>query len=154
MLAALTIGWKDELLEGLAGLTRRWAGRVAMVVTALLLLAGVAAAADRVSAVRGGRFDPNGGTDPAAIVAAGRMDRKAPALGLVDQHGEVVRTEDYRGTLLVTLRLRPLRHRLPGDRDLPEARQLGSTPRRSSQTSTRGAIHRPGCRQLPKPGAR
>jgi cytochrome oxidase Cu insertion factor (SCO1/SenC/PrrC family) len=103
MLAALTIGWKDELLEGLAGLTRRWAGRVAMAGTALALLAGVAAAADRVSVVRGGRFDPNGGSDPAAIVAAGRMDRKAPPLGLVDQHGQVVRTEDYRGqTLLVT----------------------------------------------------
>ena len=103
MLAALAIGWKDELLEALAGLTHRWAGRVVMVATALVLLAGVAAAADRVSAVRGGVFDPNGGTDPAAIVAAGRMDRKAPALGLVDQYGEVARTEDYRGqAVLVT----------------------------------------------------
>ncbi len=103
MLAALTIGWRDELREGLTALAHGWAGRLVMAVTALAVLAGVAAAADRVSTVAGGAFDPNGGTDPAAIVAAGRMDRKAPALGLVDQLGEVVRTEGYRGqTLLVT----------------------------------------------------
>lgn len=103
MLAALTIGWREELREGLAALAHGWVGRVVMAGTALCVLAGVAAAADRVSAVRGSAFDPNAGTDPAAIVAAGRMDRKAPALNLVDQHGEVVRTEDYQGrTLLVT----------------------------------------------------
>lgn len=103
MLAALMIGWRDELREGLSALAHGWAGRIAMAVTALALLAGVAAAADRVSAVQGSAFDPNGGTDPAAIVEAGRMDRVAPALNLVDQHGAVVRTEEYRGrTLLVT----------------------------------------------------
>jgi cytochrome oxidase Cu insertion factor (SCO1/SenC/PrrC family) len=103
MLAALAIGWKEELREGLSALAHGWAGRLAMAAAALCLLAGVAAAADRVSAVRGSAFDPNGGTDPAAIVEAGRMDRAAPALNLVDQYGAVVRTEEYRGrALLVT----------------------------------------------------
>lgn len=103
MLAALMIGWREELREGLAGLANRWAGRVALAATALALLTGVAAAADRVSAVRGSVFDPTGGRDPAAVVAAGRMNRAAPALGLVDQHGAVVRTEAFRGrTFLVS----------------------------------------------------
>ena len=102
MLAALMIGWGPALRQGLAELGRVWPGRLAMAAVLLMTSAGVAAAAGRVAALKAGTFDPNGGTDPAAVVAAGRMDRKAPMLGLVDQRGEVVETGDFAGrTVLV-----------------------------------------------------
>jgi cytochrome oxidase Cu insertion factor (SCO1/SenC/PrrC family) len=97
MLAALLTGWGRELREGLATLARGWAGRLALLGTALSVLAGAAFAADRVATVRSTAFDPRGGPQPGAIVAAGRMDRKAPALGLVDQHGAPAEIEAYRG---------------------------------------------------------
>jgi cytochrome oxidase Cu insertion factor (SCO1/SenC/PrrC family) len=103
MLTALLVGWGREVREGLAGLARGWAGRVALAGTALCLLTGATFAADRVAGIRASSFDPNGGPDPRAIVAAGRMDRKAPALDLVDQSGAKVSIEAYRGrTVLVT----------------------------------------------------
>ena len=103
MLAALLVGWGRELREGLTALTRGWAGRVALTGTALCLLTGATFAADRVAVMRAGSFDPNGGPDPRSIVAAGRMDRKAPALDLVDQSGGKVSIEAWRGrTVLVT----------------------------------------------------
>lgn len=101
MLAALTIGWGEALREGLAGLSGRWGGRIALVLVALAVLAGGVAAADRVVAVRDSSFDPTSGDDPAAIVAAGRMDRAAPRLDLVDQRGDTVRTAAFRGAPLL-----------------------------------------------------
>jgi cytochrome oxidase Cu insertion factor (SCO1/SenC/PrrC family) len=101
MLAALTIGWRDALREGLSGLSRRWVGRIALAAVALAMLAGGAAAADRVSTLRDNTFDPTAGDDPAAIVAAGRMDRAAPRLDLVDQRGDTVRTAAFRGAPLL-----------------------------------------------------
>lgn len=101
MLAALLIGWGPALREGLAGLGRSWPGRLAMALVLLVSSAGVAAAAGRVVTLRAATFDPTAGTDPAAVVAAGRMDRKAPMLGLVDQHGTVVETGDYAGQAVI-----------------------------------------------------
>lgn len=101
MLVALWIGWRGELREGLTGLSSRWMGRLVLAATALAVLTGVAAAADRVSSLGGSRFDPSGGPDPRAIVTAGRMDRKAPALGLVDQHGTPAVIESFRGRIVL-----------------------------------------------------
>lgn len=103
MLAALAVGWGKALREGLTGLASHWSGRLALGAALVALLAGGAAAAERVVAVRGARFDPTSGDDPAAIVAAGRMDRSAPPLGLVDQHGVPAHLAGYAGRpLLVT----------------------------------------------------
>ena len=96
MLAALLVGWRDALREGVAWLGRAWPGRLVLALAALVLLAGGTLAAERIAGVRRSSFDPQGGDDPAAVVAAGRMDRAAPKLDLVDQNGRVVRTEEFR----------------------------------------------------------
>lgn len=129
MLAALLVGWRDAVREGLAGLVRaRW-GRVALGAVLLGLAVGGSAALARVAAAAGVRFDLQGGDDPAAIVAAGRMDRAAPRLDLGDQHGTLVRTEEFRGRpWLVTFAYAHCTTVCPAIvRDLLEARRrLGS----------------------------
>ena len=103
MLAALIVGWGGELREGLTSLWRGRVGRLAVTGTVLGILTGGAIAIERVAALSATAFDPAAGPDPRAVVAAGRMDRKAPALGLVDQHGAPASMESYRGrTVLVT----------------------------------------------------
>jgi cytochrome oxidase Cu insertion factor (SCO1/SenC/PrrC family) len=97
MLAALLTGWRDAVREGCAALARGWSGRLAMVLAGLLMLTGSTLAAERILSVRDGQFDPEGGPDPRGVVVAGRMDRAAPALDLVDQHGRGVRTSEFRG---------------------------------------------------------
>lgn len=97
MLAALLIGWRNAVREGLNALVGRWSGRLALAALALLMLGGTTLAAERIASVRGTRFDPESGRDPLAVVSAGRMDRAAPALDLIDQHGRVATTTEYRG---------------------------------------------------------
>ncbi len=97
MLAALLTGWRDALREGLSSLGRIWPGRVALGALGVGLLAGAGAAAQRVATLRGASFDPSAGRDPESVVAAGRMDRAAPALNLGNQRGTVITTGDFRG---------------------------------------------------------
>lgn len=87
MLAALTVIWPRALRDGLAVLWRTTSGRAALTGTAGLILLGIAATAGRVAAqVRGESFDP---TRP-DVSGLERLDRPAPPLGLVDQHGRTV----------------------------------------------------------------
>ena len=97
MIAALLIGWGDAVGEGLSGLVRSPIGRLATVGAVGTVLDGGVAAAQRVVAVSETTFDPGSGYDAAALVRAGRMDRAAPALDLVDQYGRVARVGEYRG---------------------------------------------------------
>jgi protein SCO1/2 len=97
MLAALLIGWREAVGEGLVALARGWPGRMALAGIAALMLGGGVLAAQRIDGLQRGRFDPGGGRDPRAVVAAGRMDRAAPSLDLVDQHGRMTSTQEYRG---------------------------------------------------------
>jgi protein SCO1/2 len=97
MLAALLIGWREAVGEGLVALAGRWPGRMALAGIALLMLGGGVLAAKRIDRLQDNRFDPGGGRDPRRVVAAGRMDRAAPRLDLTDQHGRMTRTQDYRG---------------------------------------------------------
>lgn len=93
MVAFLLFAWGDAVREGLRGLARRGAGRVLLAATAVLLFVGAAAAATRVHAARGERFDPSA---PVAL-AARRVDAPAPPLALLDQDGRRVALADFAG---------------------------------------------------------
>jgi protein SCO1/2 len=97
MLAVLLTVWGGALRSGLAAMARGWTGRLVVGVTGLTLIAGLAAVGRRVATadvayaagVRGGR-----------IVA---LEERAPALRLVNQHGDTVALEQFRGRpVLVT----------------------------------------------------
>lgn len=96
MLAFLAVAWRRSLLGGLAVLARSHRGRAVLGVTALLVVAGLTASgvrvalAERAGAVELTAVDRLPSTYP-------RLDRPAPALGLVDQHGDTVTVADLRG---------------------------------------------------------
>lgn len=90
LLGVLVAVWGGALREGLALALRRPAGQVLLGGTALGLLAGVGEVVHLVRELRGEPFALNAASDPAAAVAAGRVDDPAPALRLVDQHGDSV----------------------------------------------------------------
>lgn len=96
MVAALAVLWPGALFGALGALARSGAGRVALAAVALLLFGGGAAAAARVTAVS------RRGDSPSAWVAPPpstypRLDRPAPPLGLVDQHGDTITLATLRG---------------------------------------------------------
>jgi cytochrome oxidase Cu insertion factor (SCO1/SenC/PrrC family) len=97
MVAALWLLAREPLGAGLRGLARSRAGRGTLAVAAALVVVGAGAAGWRV-------FGGGGAPHPAAIPSALRpLDSPAPALGLVDQHGDVVELERFRGRpVLVT----------------------------------------------------
>jgi protein SCO1/2 len=86
LLAVLMAIWGDAVRGGLRQLSARSAGRLALVACALLGLTGLGAAAARVA-------DARDDSAPFAVATASvpdtypRLDRPAPALGLVDQAG-------------------------------------------------------------------
>lgn len=101
MIGALLVIWGPDLRAGFAALTRSRAGRAALVITPLLVLLGLSAAAGRVwAATRAPSFDYSR-PDPDLIE---RLDQPAPALdGLVDQNGDSLTVRRFAGTaLLVT----------------------------------------------------
>jgi protein SCO1/2 len=98
MLGALAVIWRDGLLAGLAALWRSRPGRWGLVTVVALVAVGLSAAAGRVYAgTRGVAFDP---TQPTAE-AIPRLDRPAPPLGLVDQHGDTLSLARFRGRPLL-----------------------------------------------------
>jgi cytochrome oxidase Cu insertion factor (SCO1/SenC/PrrC family) len=97
LVAVLVVVWGEALREGLRAAAARPLGRVILAGAALGLAGGLAAAARLVAEVRGEAFSVRPPTDLAAAVAAGRVDDKAPTLRLVDQHGDSVSLEQFRG---------------------------------------------------------
>jgi len=98
MAGALATIWRDGLVAGLVALWRSRPGRAALVTVGTLVAAGLSAAAGRVwAATRAEAFDPAVGVVGDAV----RIDRPAPALGLVDQHGDTLALERFRGKPLL-----------------------------------------------------
>lgn len=101
MLVFLFAVWGGAVTRGLEALRQAWLGRVVLAMTALMLLAGSAAAAVRVAAGRNAGFDAAGGRDPSGPLV--EMNEKAPALNLVDQAGRTIGIEQLQGqTVLVS----------------------------------------------------
>lgn len=90
LLGVLVAVWGGALREGLTLTLRRPVGRILLAGAALGLLAGVGEAVHLVRELRGEPFALSTAPDPAAAIAAGRVDDPAPALRLVDQHGDSV----------------------------------------------------------------
>lgn len=100
MLIFLFAVWGESVTRGLEALRGRWVGRVVLAFTGLFLLTGTLAAATRVASVRGDAFDVRGGQPAGPLV---EVKGEAAQFGLVNQHGERVTIEQFRGQpLLVT----------------------------------------------------
>ncbi|HKU63029.1 MAG TPA: SCO family protein [Gemmatimonadales bacterium] len=101
MLGVLVVVWGEALREGLRAAAAWWAGRLILAGTAVALVGGVGAAARLVAEVRGEPFSVRTGPNLAKEVAAGRVDDPVPALRLVDQHGDSVTLDRFRGRPVV-----------------------------------------------------
>ncbi|MEN8161633.1 MAG: SCO family protein [Myxococcota bacterium] len=86
MLAVLMAIWGEAVRSGLRRIVGRPAGRLALGACALLLLAGLGAAAARVATATSDAA-PFATTNARLPDTYPRLDRPAPALGLVDQAG-------------------------------------------------------------------
>jgi protein SCO1/2 len=97
MLAALWLLGREPLGAGLRGLAASRGGRAVLVAAGVFVVLGVGAAGWRVS---GG----GGAGHAVAVPSALRpLDRAAPPLGLVDQHGRALELDRFRGRpVLVT----------------------------------------------------
>jgi protein SCO1 len=101
MLSVLAVVWGGALREGLRAAVARRVGRLALAGTALAVVVGLGAAARLVAEVRGEPFSVGTGRDLADEVAAGRVDDPVPALRLVDQHGDSLTLDRFRGRPVV-----------------------------------------------------
>lgn len=100
MIAVLLVVWGGEVRSALSSLGSGVGGRVLLSGTAVVLLTGATLAAGRVRAVDGSvePFDPVAGGEVLT-----RINDPAPALELVDQHGNSVSLADFTGRpVLVT----------------------------------------------------
>jgi protein SCO1 len=101
LLVLLTTVWTAELRAGLALATRRLTGQVIMGLVAAAILAGMVAAAARVTSWDNQSFSAGDDRDVAAQLT--RVSDPAPALALVDQRGQRITLETFRGRpVLVT----------------------------------------------------
>ena len=95
MLGLLAIVWTAELKSGLALAMARVTGQVAVGVVAAALVAGIGAVAVRVANAGDRPFSAGADRDIAAQLT--RVNDEAPALALVDQRGERVTLDSFRG---------------------------------------------------------
>lgn len=101
MLALLTTVWTAELRAGFALATRRVIGQVLVGIGGAAIVAGLAAAAARVTGWDAQAFSP--GTDRDLAAALTRVNDEAPVLALVDQRGRSITLDAFRGRpVLVT----------------------------------------------------
>lgn len=101
MLGVLVTVWGEALREGLRDAVARRAGRLVLAGTVVAGTAGLGAAARLVAEVRGEPFSVRLPGDLSDEVAAGRVDDPVPALRLVDQHGDSVALDRFRGRPVV-----------------------------------------------------
>lgn len=98
MIGVLLAVWGEEVRAALRRMRGRLAGRLALAGTAIVLLTGASLALDRVRASGAEPFDPLARGAPLT-----RIDDPAPALSLVDQHGDTVAMAEFAGRpVLVT----------------------------------------------------
>jgi cytochrome oxidase Cu insertion factor (SCO1/SenC/PrrC family) len=101
LLVLLTTVWTAELRAGLALATRRLTGQVIIGLVAAAILAGMVAAAARVTGWDDQSFSAGNDRDVAAQLT--RVSDPAPALALVDQRGQPITLETFHGRpVLVT----------------------------------------------------
>jgi protein SCO1/2 len=95
MVAILLTVWGDAVAAGLRELARRPAGRVLLALATGMIAGAGHLAGQRISSLRGEPFP----TDGARLddVAVERVDRVAPPLRLVDQRGDTVTLDRFRG---------------------------------------------------------
>lgn len=96
MLATLWLIWGETVARGLRGLAGFRTGRAALHGSAVLLLAGLAAAGVRVARAAGTSL-ASASLPPVPPADVPRLDRPAPPLELVDQRGQTVTLEQFRG---------------------------------------------------------
>ena len=99
MLILLTTVWTAEVRMGLALAMGRVSGQLAMGVAMAALVAGLAAVGVRVATAGDRPF--SAGTDREIVAQLTRVSDEAPALALVDQHGETVTLAAFRGRPVV-----------------------------------------------------
>ena len=101
MLGFLLVAWGDAVREGLRALRASRAGRGAMLVATALVITGAGLATIRVRELAAmsstERFDRGAATSRAPT----RIGTPAPPLALVDQHGDTVRLERFRGRVVI-----------------------------------------------------
>jgi cytochrome oxidase Cu insertion factor (SCO1/SenC/PrrC family) len=100
MMAALLVVWREPLLAGLSRL-RAWPlGRSVIAFSGLAIVAGIGAAGWRVATATAPLDPVDSSPDVPALWS---LTGPAPPIGLVDQHGEVLALERFRGRpVLVT----------------------------------------------------
>jgi len=100
MVAALLVLWPGAVFDAISSLAGTPRGRVSLVAGALFLFFGAAAAAGRV-AVASNREDAAATYVAPPPSTYPRLDRPAPPLALVDQHGDTVTLAALRGRLVL-----------------------------------------------------
>ncbi len=96
MVTALAVLWPGALFGALGAMTRTGAGRIALAAAALVLFGGAAAASARVADVSRRGEGPSAWVAPVPSTYP-RLDRPAPPLDLVDQHGDTIRLASLSG---------------------------------------------------------
>jgi protein SCO1/2 len=101
MFAFLGLVWREELREAFGALRQTPRGRRALGAGAVALVTGFGAVAVRVSGATPGpeAFEPWSGAEADPL----RLDRTAPPLSLIDQHGSRVQLEQFRGRPVVVV---------------------------------------------------
>jgi cytochrome oxidase Cu insertion factor (SCO1/SenC/PrrC family) len=104
MIAALMIIWGGAVRDGVSALLRSGVGRAVAAAIMVALLAGGTAAYGRVAAAyAAGAPMPDFVAAEAVPLPAAPLGAEPPALGLVDQHGEIVTLDRFHGrAVLVT----------------------------------------------------
>ncbi|HEX6615899.1 MAG TPA: SCO family protein [Gemmatimonadales bacterium] len=101
LVAVLAAVWGGALREGLAAAFARPLGRAVLAGAALALVLGLGATARLVAQVRGEPFEIRSAGDVSETLAAGRVNDAAPELRLLDQYGDSVALEQFRGRPVV-----------------------------------------------------
>ena len=101
MFGTLFVAWGGAVRDGLSRVVASRPGQVSLAAVLVLVLTGFAGVTVRVAQASGAAdWTVRGGLDAGAHP---RLDHTAPTLGLVNQHGDTVSIDDFRGRpLLVT----------------------------------------------------